>query len=384
MDIRIGSWTGREAWCLQQALRMTDRDLAEYLGVSRNSAGNWRKGGEDWVCSSGTAQLLDRAVERLNAADRAVFVEKLREAGAVSTPAATAATGLVGPLTLTSHQFIPMQLGQSATSLFDRGSSSPAGPANLDRRALKVSTDAGRDGTLHIYGFGIGVLHVRQQLRLNSLTELALWRYPSYRENRAWAHREVTTLASSTAATTEFPPPDYVLSLYELRQHRWEGAALDPALQLLASPGGLVDRTDETQILPLGVEEQRLADGWRHPDAISFTGGVSRGVASWSGVAYHPEPGERSLLVDDIVAMELDTQALWALSAHLLRLVEDGLDPELPSPYDWRWLRGVHARLTSARPTETAEHRAMRAAVIGTSDLPQRLQAAWAALKETT
>ncbi|MET9396053.1 XRE family transcriptional regulator [Kitasatospora sp. NPDC002965] len=382
MDIRIASWTGREAWCLQQTLRMTDRDLADHLGVSRNSAGNWRKGGEDWVCSSGTAQVLDRAVEMLSPADRVVFVDLLRKAGAADMP--SAAAGLVGPLSLTSHQFIPLQLGPSAGALFDRGSSSSAGPANLDRRSLGVSTDAGRDGILHVYGFGIGVLHVRQQLRLDSLTDLALWRYPAYQENRVWAQREVTGLASATESAPVIPLPDYVLSLYELRQHQWEGGALDPALQLLASPGGLVDRTDESRIVPLGIEGQRLADGWRHPDAICFTGGVSRGVASWSGVAYHPEPGERSLLVDDIVAMELDTQALWALSAYVLNLVEDGLDPELPEPFGWRWLRGVHTRLTSARPTETAEHRAMRAAVIGTSDLPQRLQAAWAALKEAS
>ncbi|MGV9267363.1 helix-turn-helix domain-containing protein [Kitasatospora sp. NPDC003701] len=384
VDIRIKSWTGREAMCLQQALRMSDRELAAHLGVSRNSVGNWRNGGESWVCTTSTAQLLDRRVELMGEAEAAVFRVLLEQAGTsfevVGQPAR-----LTGDFSVTSHQFIPLHLGSTANALFNRGTTRPAGPAALDRRLLRVPTGEGRDGRLYVYAFGVAVLHVRQQLRLSSVTDLALWRYPAYRRNRDWAQQAVSFLAADLVATApEVPLPDYVLSVYELHHHPWADEVLETALQLLATPGVLVDRSDEDNPLPLGVEEQRLAAGWRHPDAIGFNGALSPGVASWSGLAYQPHPGERALTIDDIVDLQLDTQALWALSAHLLRLVEDGLDPKLPEPFGWRWLRGAHTRLTSARPTESAQHRALRAAVVGTSDLPQRLQDAWAALKEVS
>ncbi|MFE0457762.1 XRE family transcriptional regulator [Kitasatospora sp. NPDC058965] len=382
MGIRIENWTGREASCLQQALRMSDRELAAHLGVSRNSVSNWRTGGETWVCSSSTAQLFDRATQLMNPAELNAFRELLEQAGA-DTEVVGRPVKSTGHISLTSHQFIPLFLGPLTSALFGSGSPGPAGPAALDRRSLKLPTSEGRDGSLHIYDFGIAVLHVRQQLRLKSVTELALWRYPAYGQNRAWAQQVVSTLAAGLLGSASgVPLPDYVLSVYELHQHPWDDAVLDAALQLLAQPGVLVDRTDEANPLALGVEEQRLSTGWLDPDSIGFSGGMSRGLASWSGVAYHSHPHERALTIDDIVAMELDTQALWALSAHLLRRVEDGLDPEMPDPFGWRWLRGAHTRLTSARPTETAPHRAMRAAVIGTSDLPERLHQAWTALKE--
>ncbi|MFG2844193.1 XRE family transcriptional regulator [Kitasatospora sp. NPDC048296] len=384
MGIRIESWTGREAKCLQQALRMSDRELAAHLGVARNSVINWRKGGETWVCTSSTAQLFDRATELMSPAELSAFRALLDRAGAkfelVGRPVKVA-----GDFSLTSHQFIPVHLGSIAADLFDRGSAGPPGPAGLDRRLLNVPTGEGRDGSLHVYAFGVAVLHVRQQLRLKSVTDLALWRYPAYGRNRAWAQQAVAALAAGLlGGVSVVPLPEYVLSVYELHQHPWDGAVLDTALQLLATPGVLVDRSDEANPLPLGIEEQRLVAGWSDPDSIGFSGGMSRGVASWSGVAYHPHPEERALTIDDVVAMELDTQALWALSTLLLHSVEGERDPEMPEPFGWRFLRGARIRLMSARPTETAQHRAMRAAVIGTSDLPDRLEQAWTALKEAS
>ncbi|MFD5610589.1 XRE family transcriptional regulator [Kitasatospora sp. NPDC127060] len=384
MSIRVRCWTGREVLWLQQALRMSNRDLADRLGVSLASVKNWRKGGEDWVCNPGTSQLFDRAVELMSPAELAAFRALLEQAGTEFELVGQPVT-LAGDFSLTSHQFIPLHLGPMANALFDRGALAPPGPAALDRRLLKVPTGKGRDGSLYVYAFGVAVLHVRQQLRLKSVTDLALWRYPAYGQNRAWAQQAVSTVAAGLLGSVSgVPLPDYVLSVYELHQHPWDGAVLDSALQLLATPGVLVDRSDEDNPLPLGIEEQRLAAGWNDPDSIGFSGGMSRGVASWSGVAYHPHPDERALTIDDIVAMELDTQALWALSTHLLGSVEGERDPAMPEPFGWRWLRGAHTRLTSARPTETAQHRAMRAAVIGTSDLPDRLQHAWTALKEAS
>ncbi|WP_236067193.1 hypothetical protein [Streptomyces brasiliscabiei] len=173
--------------------------------------------------------------------------------------------------------------------------------------------------------------------------------------------------------------------MYELRDHSWTKAGLDPALQLLTTPSVLVNRQDPQNIRPLGsgVEDAKFRDGWEHPEAVAFDGGASRGVAGWSGVSYHPRPDERALTTSQIVALELDVQALWALSSHILRVIEEGHDPVMPPAYGWRFLRGAYVRLTTARPTETAQHRVMREAILATSELPDRLRAAQDALRDS-
>jgi hypothetical protein len=52
-------------------------------------------------------------------------------------------------------------------------------------------------------------------------------------------------------------------------------------------------------------------------------------------------------------------------------------------PYGWRFLRSAYFRLTTARPTETAQHRVMREAILATSELPDRLRAAQNALRDS-
>jgi hypothetical protein len=181
------------------------------------------------------------------------------------------------------------------------------------------------------------------------------------------------------------PDPEYVLSAYELRDHSWTGAGLDTALQLLTTPSVLVNRQDPQYVRSLGagIEDAKFRDRWAHPEAVAFDGGASRGVAGWSGVAYHPQPDERALTMSQLIALELDAQALWALSSHILHMIEDGQDPVMPAAYGWRFLRGAYSRLTTARPTETAQHRVMREAILATSELPDRLRAAQDALRDS-
>jgi hypothetical protein len=217
------------------------------------------------------------------------------------------------------------------------------------------------------------------------LTELAVWRYRTYPRDRAWAGQRLAQLLDDNGAS-EALAPEYVLSAYELREHSWNTSGLQTALQLLATPSVLVNREDPDNPVPLGpdAEAERFAEVWSQPEAVVFGGGVSMGVAGWSGVAYHPRSEERALSMADIVALELDVQALWVLSSHILSMVEENQDPVMPDPYGWRYLRGAHSRLTAARPTETAQHRVMREAILATSELPNRLRAAQDALRETT
>jgi hypothetical protein len=233
------------------------------------------------------------------------------------------------------------------------------------------------------------VVHLEEHHRLKSLTELALWRYRTYLKEPGWVGEWMARLlirhGADKGQSAQSLAPQYVLSAYELRTHSWSRAGLDTALQLLATPSVLVNRQNPADVVPLGpgVEEAKFREGWAHPEAVTFDGGVSRGVVSWSGVAYHPQPDERALTMSQIVALELDVQALWALSSHILHTIEDGRDPVMPAAYGWRFLRSAYFRLTTARPTETAQHRVMREAILATSELPDRLRAAQDALRDS-
>ncbi|MFB7673121.1 XRE family transcriptional regulator [Kitasatospora purpeofusca] len=383
MIVRVDRWTGLEARALQETLRMSDREFAERLGIARNTVASWRTRGVEVVCTDRMAQVLDSAtVTLLTPQSRTAFharLEELAKSGPDGAPAKRAPTDPT--LDVVSHQFIPVQLGAAANLLFELGADHPSGPAGLDQRVLEAHHGTGI-GHLHVYRFGIGVMHVRNPLLLDSVTELALWRYRSYPMSTAWTQQAVSGLVAKHSARVEIEEPEYVLSAYEIRKHPWNEHEVDTGLHLVATPSVLVDRSDPETVVPLGVESERFAQRWTDLEAIPFAGGVSRGVASWSGVAYCSQLGERALPFESVVALELNLQALWALSSHLFQTVEAGKDLRMPSEFGWRWLRGVHSRLTSARTTETAQHRAMRAAVVCTSELPSRLEKAWAALKE--
>ncbi|WP_285739333.1 XRE family transcriptional regulator [Kitasatospora phosalacinea] len=381
--VSIERWTGQEAGLLQEVLRLSIRQFAQQLGVNPATVQNWRKGGAGLMVSYELQQVLDAQLQLLPDSVRQTFLERCSGASMTAAPPQASSGG--SGFAVNSHQFVPVHLSPEDTELYEAGTAHHLGPGNLSQRTLDVpGGDEFHQCKLHVYEFGVAVLHIQQRMAFSSITDLAVWRYPSYERNRAWARQAVSELVSNVVGRSTAVTPQYTLSVYELVRHGWGAEEFGTALHLLATPGVLVDRSIETAPVSLEVEPLRFAERWAHPNAIAFTGTTSRGVAGWSGVAYWQGAGETALSIDDIVAMELDTQALWALSSALLHRVEEGHDPQMPEQFGWRWLRGAASRLTSARPTESAEHRAMRAAVLGTSDLPERLRDAWSALKEAS
>ncbi|MFB8406140.1 XRE family transcriptional regulator [Streptomyces sp. NPDC055912] len=333
------------------------------------------------------AQILDAALLQCTPEEQEAF--RLRLATLHGNVVAAAGTETPQPCTVVSHKFLPTYLGEQIAPLFAAGASAPSGPGGLERRTLPAGHRSAQSSAVHVYGCGVAVVHLEEHHRVESLTDLAVWRYRTYLQEPDWAGKQITQLMKLHAAgeghTPEVPAPQYVLSVYELRKHSWTSAGLDTALQLLATPSVLVNRQDPENVVSLGpgVEAAKFAEGWSHAEAVPFGGGVSQGVAGWSGVSYHPQPDERALTTSQIVALELDVQALWALSSHVLHTVEDGHDPVMPPEYGWRFLRSAYYRLTTARPTETAQHRVMREAILTTSELPDRLRAAQDALRDS-
>lgn len=228
-----------------------------------------------------------------------------------------------------------------------------------------------------MFPFGVGVVHLVEELSFPSIARLAVWRRDSYPDATAWAAAALADLAP-TAITTE---PEYVLSAYWLHQPIWVGSELDTAMRLLGAPSALVDRDPcppEVAIAHAEVAERALLrDGFEHPDLVSFgLRGVSIGCASWSGVAYHPVADRRALLQDDVVAVELVVQALWCYCSRRIYEVENGLESQASAEYGARFLRASRSRLTVERPQEASQHRLMREAVIATSGLSKRFSVA--------
>lgn len=293
----------------------------------------------------------------------------------------------LGPAHVVSHKFVPIYLGADVGPLFAGAEPLAHGPVGLEHRVLPAGhPDAAPDSRLYVYACGVAIFHLVQRRSVERLGELASWRYRSYFTDLAWAREELQRLLAKEGSATE-AAATYVLSAYLLEDSPWEGAHLETALQVLTTPSVLVDRKhpDGPQRLGDDVERGLFVEGYRDRVAVDFgMQAVSMGVAGWSGVAYHPLAAERALHMDEIVALELDAQTLWALSEYVLGEVEAGRDPVMrDEEHGLRWLRGAYSRLTVARPQETAQHQRMREAVLTTSHLPDRLRAVQEALRES-
>ncbi|WP_243723311.1 hypothetical protein [Actinomadura sp. 7K507] len=215
-----------------------------------------------------------------------------------------------------------------------------------------------------------------EDLTLPNIASLALWRMRSYSENMAWATANLRQLTGHEDVSAS-----YVLSAYWVTDPEWPEENLDDALRTICTPRILLQR--EAQFLESEREqaeqaERRILTNGHDGSGIEPFGlsGVSIGHASWSGVVYHPFSPDQALAESDLVACELATQSMWAYCEYINRQVESGLDPDLPEPHGWRFLRGAKSRLVNPRPQETGQHRAMRDAIVKTSGLLEHLDQA--------
>jgi hypothetical protein len=399
--VTVEQWTGREAVLLQSVMRLSNREFARRLGVALGTVMKWRRQGADLVPMPGTQQILDATLRTVCTADeQEAFMARLAASGVAVVPAPRSSAPLdpatrvnpapgaevspVGPFAVVSHKFLPVYAGPSLQALSELARPVPDGPGGLARRVLTVDHPTARAAMLYLYRCGVAVLHLEEHRRPASITDLAVWRYRSYLADRTWAGSVLRgLLGAATGDGGSVDDPGYVLSVYELGEHPWPAEALPTAMQLLATPSVLVDRRDPGNIqgLPSETELSLFASRWEHPDAVAFTGAISTGLAGWSGIAYHPLPAERALSTGEILDLELDVQALWAVSVHIQALLESGQDPVMPPECGRGQLAAAYSRLTQSGPVETVQHRLMRKAILATSELPDRLQSAQDALR---
>lgn len=374
--VTVQRWSGREARLLRDALRMSLRDFAAYLGVSDRTVSNWEGGGASYQPRAESQAVLDTALGRASDDAKARFAAALGKTDAVA-PAA-------GRIEVDSHKFLPVFIGVQRAGRLRAHMAPSADDQWLDSSSARVDHPEAQDCVLHVFACGVAVFHLVQPHEPTALTDLAVWRYRSYASDLPWAREKLRDLLDEDHA--RIPNPEYVLSLYWLTTGPWTGNAYDTALRLLSTPSVLVDRGAPGGPVPLDgtVEESLLATGFDHPDIVSFgVRGVSTAYAGWSGVAYASHSRERSLSIDELVTCELTVQTLWCFTRQIQQMIEDGRDPSMPEQYGWRFLRAAYSRLTTARAQETAQHVLMREAIMKTSGLAERLRAAQDALRES-
>lgn len=375
----VHRWTGRETKQLREALRMTQRLFAEHLGVSDRAVAKWESGGVDYVPRPETQALLDTALARASNEEAERFHSQTASGSArgnIRTPDA-------GVIRVDSHKFMPIFIGHYLADRLSKrvGLETPA--AVLDAGFAPVDHPDADQCSLYVHPCGVALFHVVQSRQPETLSELAEWRYRTYATDPSWAARMLRELLGASEAANL--RPEYVFSAYWLHECPWDGPRYESAMQLIATPSSLVDRSDPDDVTALGrdTEEALLASDFVHPEVASIgIHGIATGFVGWSGISYHPLAPERALRVDELVRIEVLTQLMWCYATHIQRSVENGRDPDVPDKYGWRFMRAAHSRLTSARPVETAQHRLMREAIVKTSGLIDILHTAQAALRE--
>ncbi|WP_068797160.1 hypothetical protein [Pseudonocardia sp. HH130630-07] len=294
-------------------------------------------------------------------------------------PSETSATGAT--YRIRSHKFIPLYVG--AEAMADLGSVPADDVANDWLTGQRIEQLELAGARAFGWPFGVVMFHLVEDLEPDSVAWLAVWRRRTYDENMTHALQVVADHGFSVLGDP------YVLSTYWVEEVPLGGPALDSALRLLCVPRVLVGRqgtgTPAEKLARASVVEQAfLRDGFDHPDIQDFgVQAIATGYASWSGVVYRPHAAEQCLSERELIACELSVQATWAYTDYLRKVVESGQDPEVPAEYGWRYLRGVRSRLTTERPQESAQHRAMREAIINTSGLLRRLDQAIDTLRDS-
>jgi hypothetical protein len=278
-----------------------------------------------------------------------------------------------------SHKFVPLYVGAEAVAALRRH------PDESDDDWLDCYRVEGLelDGSpAFCWSFGVVMFHLVEELEPDSIAEVAVWRRVTYDLDM---ERAAAALAAHGLQVLGDP---YVLSAYWVDDVPLDAQHHDSALRLLCVPRVLVSRhergTPQEKLARASVVEQAfLRDGFDHPDICEFgVRAIAAGYASWSGIVYSPLAPEQCLAEHELVACELSVQAAWAYTDHIRQVVEAGEDPDVPSEYGWRYLRGIRSRLTTERPQETSQHRAMREAIVQTSGLLRRLDQAIDTLRD--
>jgi hypothetical protein len=278
-----------------------------------------------------------------------------------------------GTFVVHAHQFVPLFVGADVALLAHslKAADCVVGWSTTKRAdvVLESEDEAPVRGVLYLFSWGVGVLHVVTPHRLNSIAELALWRRTTHRTLRRLLQQRLGNILGRGDLSAR-----YVLTAFWLVTSAWEEHDLQTAMHLFTAPRALLGTGDEDLGHARQIEKRLFKEGFSPVEHVAFgVDGVSIGWASWAGVAYHPLARRAALIEDDLVITELLAQAVWCLCDDLDQQVRAGEDPALPDGHDWRWLRGRRAEIARGDANEPTQLRRLRAAIVATSELDNKL-----------
>ncbi|MHA6631877.1 helix-turn-helix domain-containing protein [Pseudonocardia sichuanensis] len=282
-----------------------------------------------------------------------------------------------------SRKYVPIYLGPDAAVVAADSQLTSCEREWISVQAAQVPYP-GATCTLSLFGFGVLVAEIVEELVFSSVAEFAVWRRASYRT----ARERVASLVGDRWPELGQRAPAYVLSTYRLLDQHWHGDDLHTALRLLCAPGVLLERhvgDPSEEVLARAEVAERVCfrDGFNRPDIETFgIDGVAVGYASWAGVSYLALSPARAISEDEMASFQTVVQALWCYTNMISGVVEAGDDPVVPDEYGWRFVRACLSRLTTARPRENGQHRMMRDAILSTSRLTTQLVDAHAILRD--
>ena len=145
-----------------------------------------------------------------------------------------------------SHKFIPVFVGAEVASALSAGGHwSHVDDQWTACRRRAVDHPAG-SCNLYLWPFGVVLYHLVEDLALDSVAQLAVWRRITYEQNMHWANDQLRALTGC-----EVVGQPYVLSLYWVDEPAWQGRDLLTALRLMCIPRVLVQRVDaDRRIMP--------------------------------------------------------------------------------------------------------------------------------------
>lgn len=370
----------RQAWSQKDAV-IAFNDLAaamsERVMLTENTLSRYERGVIAWpdACTRKVlAALYDVTPASLGFRREDGASEDLEEAPSAQQPDSH--------YEVVSHKFVPAFIGAEQAQSW-QASMTPTTCGWLPASVAQINHPSGQCD-VYVFPFGVAVFHVREEKRLSSLGQLAVWRRSSYEQTRAWATSELRSRLPDRSSAACPAVAEYVLSLYWLQSPIWhEPRELSTAMGLLSMPSVMVDRDPASDAEAIrnaeDAEAKLLEDGFDHSEIFEFgLRGVSVGCASWSGLSYYALAPKRSLQAQELADFELVVQALWCYSDHIVRCSRDELSPE----HGRRFLKSCSAEMRLARSRESTQHRLMRDAVLETSRLPDLVTQAQEILDE--
>ena len=266
-----------------------------------------------------------------------------------------------GPLCVTGHLFYPLHVDRVPEP------EHPHVPGKLDFVPILGWTPCATSGArLYSFPFEVVVLYETHDLEVERLSEIAVWRRAHIDRCDSAASKQLEDIGATHQVRDHEP---YCFTAFECSRLPWADEVLRiRATELLSMPRALLsgDGSDA------GKDHQLLYSTNPIADVVDFSlAGSHIGFASWAAVAAMAADGALIDIVEQIVAFEIQLQAIWCYASN----VENSRNYVSPD-YSAEFLEDALRKLRRPWPTEHTAQRRLREALVQTSRIDELIRSA--------